>query len=114
MAVQGNGPQIQTSAKHCQCWLAFVASCTPEVCAKVACLDCPHVPTITAVAVLATSHTRVYTAVPQVARVHYPGLPSHPHHKRVKGVFSGYGGMLAVELKGGVVAAEAMLQVSGC
>lgn len=55
--------------------------------------------------------TCLYTHVLQVARVHYPGLPSHPHHKRVKGVFSGYGGMLAVELKGGVVAAEAMLKV---
>jgi hypothetical protein len=50
--------------------------------------------------------------VVQVARVHYPGLPSHPHHARIQGVYAGCGGVLAVELKGGVVAAEAMMAVS--
>lgn len=52
--------------------------------------------------------------VVQVARVHYPGLPSHPHHARIQGVYAGCGGVLAVELKGGVVAAEAMMAVSCC
>ena len=40
---------------------------------------------------------------PKVARVHYPGLASHPQHalggKQMKG---GYGGMISIELKGGL------------
>jgi methionine-gamma-lyase len=39
-----------------------------------------------------------------VSRVHYPGLPSHPHHERASKLFRpGYfGGMLAFEFSGGV------------
>jgi len=36
-----------------------------------------------------------------IAKVHYPGLPSHPDHKLAKTLFDGFGGMLAIELKGG-------------
>ena len=36
---------------------------------------------------------------PEVARVHYPGLPDHPDHATAKGqMHGGFGGMLAVEL----------------
>jgi len=42
-------------------------------------------------------------AHPKVARVHYPGLASHPQHalagRQMKG---GYGGMISIELKGGL------------
>jgi methionine-gamma-lyase len=38
---------------------------------------------------------------PRVARVHYPGLPSHPDHPLAKRQMRGFGGMLAFELKGG-------------
>jgi cystathionine beta-lyase/cystathionine gamma-synthase len=45
-----------------------------------------------------------------IARVHYPGLPSHPDHDKAKAVLNGFGGMVGLELKGGVKAAERMLK----
>lgn len=39
---------------------------------------------------------------PKVARVLYPGLPSHPQHKLAKKQMTGFGGMLTIEVKGGV------------
>jgi cystathionine beta-lyase/cystathionine gamma-synthase len=42
---------------------------------------------------------------PQIAKVHYPGLPNHPDHKIAKTLLDGFGGMLAIELKGGGPAA---------
>ncbi|HMJ18954.1 MAG TPA: PLP-dependent aspartate aminotransferase family protein [Gemmatimonadaceae bacterium] len=42
---------------------------------------------------------------PEVAKVHYPGLTTHPDHKIAKALLDGFGGMLAIELKGGGVAA---------
>jgi cystathionine beta-lyase/cystathionine gamma-synthase len=36
---------------------------------------------------------------PAFAKVHYPGLPSHPDHATAQRVMKGYGGMLGVELK---------------
>lgn len=38
---------------------------------------------------------------PEIAKVHYPGLPSHPDHEIAKSILDGYGGMMAIELKGG-------------
>jgi cystathionine beta-lyase/cystathionine gamma-synthase len=38
---------------------------------------------------------------PKVARVHYPGLPSHPDHNLAKHQMRGFAGMLAFDLKGG-------------
>lgn len=38
---------------------------------------------------------------PQVARVYYPGLESHPQHALAKRQQSGFGGVLSFELKGG-------------
>ncbi len=38
---------------------------------------------------------------PKVARVHYPGLASHPDHRLARRQMRGFGGMLAFELKGG-------------
>jgi cystathionine beta-lyase/cystathionine gamma-synthase len=35
-----------------------------------------------------------------VARVYYPGLPSHPQHELAKRQMSGFGGMVSVELEG--------------
>ncbi|MGB8909457.1 MAG: cystathionine gamma-synthase [Candidatus Cybelea sp.] len=35
-----------------------------------------------------------------VARVYYPGLPSHPQHELAKRQMSGFGGMLSFELEG--------------
>jgi cystathionine gamma-synthase/cystathionine gamma-lyase len=37
---------------------------------------------------------------PEVDRVYYPGLPSHPQHELAKSQMSGFGGMLSFTLKG--------------
>jgi len=39
---------------------------------------------------------------PKVARVHYPGLASHPQHERAKTLFRGYGALLSFETAPGV------------
>jgi cystathionine beta-lyase/cystathionine gamma-synthase len=44
-----------------------------------------------------------------LAKVNYPGLPSHPQHARAKRLLDGFGGMMSFELEGGVEAAEAFL-----
>jgi methionine-gamma-lyase len=43
---------------------------------------------------------------PKVARVHYPGLASHPDHKLARRQMRGFGAMLAFDMKGGLVAAR--------
>jgi methionine-gamma-lyase len=43
---------------------------------------------------------------PKVARVHYPGLASHPDHRLAKRQMRGFGAMLAFDLKGGLTAAR--------
>src|SRR5579883_1873904 len=46
---------------------------------------------------------------PKVAAVNYPGLERHPHHRRARELFDGFGGMLSFELKGGLEAAETFI-----
>ncbi|HXM95531.1 MAG TPA: aminotransferase class I/II-fold pyridoxal phosphate-dependent enzyme [Candidatus Dormibacteraeota bacterium] len=43
---------------------------------------------------------------PKVARVHYPGLKSHPDHQLAKKQMCDFGSMLAFDLKGGLPAAR--------
>jgi cystathionine beta-lyase/methionine-gamma-lyase len=38
---------------------------------------------------------------PQVERVYYPGLPSHPQHELAKRQMSGYGAVIALAVRGG-------------
>ena len=38
---------------------------------------------------------------PQVERVNYPGLPSHPQYELAKKQAGGFGGMISFEIKGG-------------
>ncbi len=38
---------------------------------------------------------------PGIARVHYPGLRSHPDHETAKRVLAGFGGMMGLEIAGG-------------
>ena len=45
-------------------------------------------------------------ARPEIAVVHYPGLKSHPDHPVAREQLDGFGGMLAIELKGGGAAAD--------
>ena len=47
-------------------------------------------------------------AHPKVARVHYPGLPSHPQHDLARKQMSSFGGMLSFELRGDRAAAMAL------
>jgi cystathionine beta-lyase/cystathionine gamma-synthase len=44
-----------------------------------------------------------------VARVHYPGLESHPDHALAKELLNGFGGVVGLELTGGPEAAERLL-----
>jgi O-acetylhomoserine (thiol)-lyase len=41
-------------------------------------------------------------AQPEVARVYYPGLPSHAQHERAAALFSAFGPLLAFELRTGI------------
>lgn len=52
---------------------------------------------------------RFLTAHPAVDAVNYPGLESHPQHTRARRLFAGFGGMLSFEVRGGVAAAESLL-----
>jgi cystathionine beta-lyase/cystathionine gamma-synthase len=47
---------------------------------------------------------------PGIAKVHYPGLPSHPDHKHARTALDGFGGMVGLELAGGAKAVERMLK----
>ena len=47
----------------------------------------------------------------QVEKVHYPGLPSHPHHEVAKKQMKGFGGMVSFEVKGGKKAASRLVEV---
>jgi methionine-gamma-lyase len=49
---------------------------------------------------------RFLEAHPQVARIHYPGLESHPQHELARTQMTGFTGMLGLELRGGFGAAE--------
>ncbi len=49
-------------------------------------------------------------AHPAIARVHYPGLPSHPDHALAAATLDGFGGMLAIELAGGAASADRFLR----
>ena len=46
----------------------------------------------------------------EIKRVHYPGLPDHPDHQVAKTTMDGFGGMMAIELAGGVRGAEKFLR----
>ncbi|HLM67224.1 MAG TPA: aminotransferase class I/II-fold pyridoxal phosphate-dependent enzyme, partial [Longimicrobium sp.] len=45
-------------------------------------------------------------ARPEIGRVVYPGLPSHPDHETAARVLDGFGGMMGIELAGGGAAAS--------
>lgn len=47
---------------------------------------------------------------PQVERVHYPGLDSHPQHRLAVEQMSSFGGMISFEVRGGRKAAENALR----
>jgi cystathionine gamma-lyase len=47
---------------------------------------------------------------PQVERIIYPGLASHPQHELAKEQMSGFGGMITFFIKGGMTAARKFLE----
>jgi cystathionine beta-lyase/cystathionine gamma-synthase len=47
---------------------------------------------------------------PAVSQVMYPGLEDHPQHARARELFDGFGGMVSIELRGGLEAAKRMLK----
>jgi len=47
---------------------------------------------------------------PRVTRVHYPGLASHPDHAVAQKQMAAFGGMISVEVEGGLAAARGMLE----
>ena len=47
---------------------------------------------------------------PEVKRVYFPGLPSHPGHDVARRQMRDFGGMLSFELEGGAEAAAAFLK----
>lgn len=47
---------------------------------------------------------------PQVARVHYPGLSTHPDHAVAARQMRAYGGMISVEIKGGLDVCRRLLE----
>jgi cystathionine gamma-lyase len=53
---------------------------------------------------------RFLEAHPQVERVTYPGLPSHPQHALAQRQMTGFGGMLTFVIRGGLGAARAFLE----
>ncbi len=58
----------------------------------------------------AESLARFLEGHPQVERVIYPGLASHPGHRLATRQMKAFGGMISVELKGGLPAASAFLK----
>ncbi|MDI3288308.1 cystathionine gamma-synthase [Polyangium sp. 15x6] len=51
------------------------------------------------------------TRHPRVERVHYPGLPSHPDHAvAARQMRGGFGGMISIEVAGGLSAARTVLE----
>ncbi|HEV2734956.1 MAG TPA: PLP-dependent aspartate aminotransferase family protein [Longimicrobiaceae bacterium] len=48
--------------------------------------------------------------LPGVARVHYPGLPSHPDHEVARRVLCGFGGLVGIEVEGGAGSAARFLR----
>ena len=52
---------------------------------------------------------KFFESHPAVSKVNYPGLPSHPAYQRSCELFDGFGGMLSIELEGGLEAAERLM-----
>jgi cystathionine beta-lyase/cystathionine gamma-synthase len=46
----------------------------------------------------------------EITRVHYPGLPDHPDHEIAAQTLGGFGGMVGLEIAGGVAATERVLR----
>jgi cystathionine beta-lyase/cystathionine gamma-synthase len=50
------------------------------------------------------------SARPEIAKVHYAGLPSHVDHAIAKRMLDGFGGLMSIELAGGAPAADSFVR----
>lgn len=50
------------------------------------------------------------SARPEIAKVHYAGLPSHVDHAIAKKMLDGFGGLMSIELAGGAAAADSFVR----
>jgi cystathionine gamma-synthase len=53
---------------------------------------------------------RALEAHPEVSKVFYPGLLSHPQHELARSQMDGFGGMLTIALKGGLPAVKKLIE----
>jgi len=53
---------------------------------------------------------RALAAHPKVERVHYPGLPEHPGHRIAHRQMRGFGGMISIEVRGGLAAGARVVE----
>jgi len=84
------------AASPFDCWLAALGLKTFELCMQRHCKNAMQV-------------ARFLEKHPKVETVYYPGLESHPGYEIACRQMNGFGGMISFELKGGLVAGEAML-----
>jgi cystathionine beta-lyase/cystathionine gamma-synthase len=47
---------------------------------------------------------------PEIAKVHYSGLPGHRDHAIAKRILEGFGGLMSIELAGGAQAADSFVR----
>jgi cystathionine beta-lyase/cystathionine gamma-synthase len=47
---------------------------------------------------------------PEIAKVHYAGLPSHRDHEIARKMLDGFGGLMSIELRGGAAAADSFVR----
>jgi cystathionine gamma-synthase len=90
--IQGNGGAVPAPF---DCWLVLRGIRTLAYRVRA------HAEHAMAVARFLASH-------PQIERVHYPGLESHPGHAVAARQMRGFGGMLSIEVRGGEPAAMAL------
>jgi cystathionine beta-lyase/cystathionine gamma-synthase len=53
---------------------------------------------------------RFLASRPEVERVHYPGLESHPRHALARRQMTGFGGVLSFEVRGGLAAGVRLVE----
>jgi methionine-gamma-lyase len=53
---------------------------------------------------------RALAAHPKVERVYYPGLPEHPAHQIAHRQMRGFGGMISIEVRGGIAAGARVVE----
>lgn len=87
---------LGASASPFDCWLAAAGLRTFELRMQRHCQN-------------ALAVARYLEAHPAVEQVYYPGLQSHPQHALAQRQMLAYGGMLAFELRGGLLAGQALL-----